>query len=180
MKRSQWRDRLPASLQDPLLRSWLSEPGSLTARCQRASRQFRVRLLGYGKGRALADETTNQSAGGEAGRGLAWVREVVLECDGQPVIFAHTTLSTASRGRLGRWMAGLGSRSLGSLLFTYPGFRRDGIEFRRLDAGHPLYRRAAALCVPGRYLWARRSLHRLGRQRVLVTEVFLPAITRLG
>jgi chorismate-pyruvate lyase len=52
------------------------------------------------------------------------VREVVLECDGVPVIFAHTTLSTAANGRLTRWMAALGSRSLGSLLFTYPGFRR--------------------------------------------------------
>lgn len=176
MKRSQWRGCLPGSLADPILRSWLTEPGSLTARCQRASRQFGVRLLGYGKGRALADE----SAGGEIGRGLAWVREVVLECDGQPVIFAHTTLSTARQGRLSRWMAGLGSRSLGSLLFTYPGFARDSIEFLRLDAGHPLYRRAAALCAAGQHLWARRSLHRLGHQRVLVTEVFLPAISRLG
>ena len=176
MKRSHWQSRLPGSLADPALRSWLCEQGSLTARCQRASRHFRVRLLGYGKGRPLADE----SAGGDVGRGLAWVREVVLECDGQAVIFAHTTLSTATNGRLTRWLAGLGSRSLGSLLFSHAGFRRDSIEFLRLDAGHPLYQRAAVLGTAGKYLWARRSLHRLGRQRVLVTEVFLPAISGLG
>jgi chorismate--pyruvate lyase len=172
MKRSKWRAHLAGGACDPHLRSWLTEPDSLTARCQRACTDFRVRLLRFGKGRALADE----SAGGEIGRGLAWVREVVLECDGRPVIFAHTTLATVAPGRLSRWMAGLGNRSLGSLLFSYPGFRRGTIEFLRLDARHPLYRRAAALGPVGASLWARRSLHRLGRQQVLVTEVFLPAI----
>ena len=110
----------------------------------------------------------------------SWVREVLLECDGRPVIFAHTTLSTAANGRLSRWMSGLGNRSLGSLLFAYPGFRREAIEYLRLDRRHPLYQRAAAVADVGDYLWARRSLHRLDIQRVLVTEVFLPAITRLG
>lgn len=172
MKRSKWRARLDGGACDPHLRSWLTEPDSLTARCQRACADFRVRLLGFGKGRPLADE----SAGGDVGRGLAWVREVVLECDGRPVIFAHTTLATAIPGRLSRWMAGLGNRSLGSLLFSYPGFERGTIEFLRLDARHPLYRRAAALGPVGASLWARRSLHRLDRQQVLVTEVFLPAI----
>jgi chorismate--pyruvate lyase len=176
MKRSKWRARLEGGACDPHLRSWLTEPDSLTARCQRACTDFRVRVLRYGKGRALADESISNSAGGAAGRGLAWVREVALECDGRPVIFAHTTLATAPNGRLSRWMAGLGNRSLGSLLFTYPGFERGAIEFLRLDARHPLYRRAAALGEVGATLWARRSLHRLGGQQVLVTEVFLPAI----
>lgn len=175
MKRSKWRVRLASTACDPKLRSWLTEPDSLTARCQRASSVFRVRLLRYGKGRALADE----SAGGQLGRHPAWVREVVLECDGRPVIFAHTTLSTAANGHLTRWMAGLGNRSLGSLLFSCPGFQRGAIEFLRLDARHPLYRRAAGLGEVGETLWARRSLHRLGRQQVLVTEVFLPEILGL-
>jgi chorismate lyase len=96
-----------------------------------------------------------------------------------PVIFAHTTLSTATNGRLTRWLSRLGSRSLGSLLFSWPGFRRGTIEYCRLDVRHPLFQRAAVHGVSGKYLWARRSLHRLGGQQVLVTEVFLPAITGL-
>ena len=175
MKRSKWQPRLAGGLLDPVLRSWLTEPHSLTARCQRASETFRVRLLRFGKGRALADEAVE----GGVGRDLAWVREVVLECDGRPVIFAHTTLAVAGNGRLTRWMARLGSRSLGSLLFAYPGFRRGDIEFLRLDFRHPLYRKAARLVPVGAELWARRSRHSLGAQAVLVTEVFLPAIARL-
>ena len=180
MKRSKWRARLSGSPNDPLLRSWLTEPGSLTARCQRGCTRFRVRLLRYGKGRALADE----AAGSTIGRQPAWVREVVLECDGQPVIFAHTTLSTVGRGRLNRWLARLGSRSLGSLLFAYPGFCRGAIECTRLDRRDPLYRAALAALPPGStlppQLWARRSTHALGGQQVSVCEVFLPAIQALA
>ncbi len=111
----------------------------------------------------------------------AWVREVLLECDGIPVIFAHTTLSTATNGPLSRWMARLGERSLGSLLFSFPGFERGGIEFLRLDARHPLYRRAIAYAgMPATTLWARRSRHSYRGQAVLVTEVFLPAIRGLA
>jgi chorismate--pyruvate lyase len=176
MKLNKWRSRLPARGLEAVLASWLREPGSLTARCQRHSHRFRVHLLRYEKGQALAEE----GLGVNPSRQPAWIREVALECDGVPVIFAHTTLSTAGRGRLSRWLARLGSNSLGSLLFTHPGFRRGPVEFRRLNSHHPLYGRAAALGISGDSLWARRSLHRLGAQQVLVTEVFLPAITALG
>lgn len=115
------------------------------------------------------------------------IREVLLCCDGEPVIFAHTTLSTVTRGRLNRWLARLGSRSLGSLLFTYPGFQRGPITFCRLDARHALYQAAvaamrrtqpAALPLPAQ-LWARQSTHYLAAQAVTVCEVFLPAVLRL-
>jgi chorismate--pyruvate lyase len=174
VRRSHWRAGLPGRL-DPVLRSWLTEPDSLTTRCQTTCADFRVRLLRYDHGRPLADE----AAGCSRGRQQVWVREVVLECDGRPVIFAHTTLAIAAKGRLPRWMAGLGNRSLGSLLFTSPGFRREAIEYLRLDRRHPLYQRAAAVGHVGATLWARRSLHRLGSECVLVTEVFLPEISRL-
>lgn len=176
MRQNQWRSRPRGGTLDPVLASWLREPGSLTARCQRHCQHFRVRLLRYGKGRALADEGLYLNTS----RQPAWVREVVLACDGVPVIFAHTTLSTASRGRLSRWLSRLGSHSLGSLLFSHPGFSRGDIEFICLDRRHPLYQRAAATGATADRLWARRSLHRLGGQAVLVTEVFLPAIGLLG
>ena len=171
MRRTHWRTEFGGAGPEPRLRSWLIEPGSLPARCIALCRSFRIRVLAFGKSRPLGDEAAQRRA---------WVREVVLECDGVPVIFAHTTLSTASGGRLTRWLARLGSRSLGSLLFAYPGFKRGDIEFCRLDDRHPLYHRAAALGPVGAVLWARRSRHRLGQQEVLVTEVFLPAIIGLG
>ncbi len=165
---SGWRRHPPSFLRAGLLRSWLVEPGSLTARCQAGCARFRVRLLACGRGAALADEVP--------ARGRPWVREVVLECDGVPVIFAHTVLPAQPRGRLSRWLARLGSRSLGSLLFAFPGFTRGCLEFRRLDRRHPLYARAARHGPDEPDLWARRSRHELEGQEVLVTEVFLPAL----
>ncbi len=171
MRFSKWRSRLLRTACGEALRSWLIEPGSLTARCQRASKKFRVRVLRQGMARPLGDESARDV--------LVPVREVVLECDGVPVIFAHTTLCTAAGGHLKRWLARLGARSLGSLLFSHPGFKRGRLEFLRLDARHPLYLRALGGKNEATYLWARRSRHAFGGESVLVTEVFLPEITRL-
>lgn len=173
-----WRSRLFFAPGDPRLASWLTEPGSLTTRCEGACGRFRVRVLGQGFGRPLPEEA--RLFGIRAGQ-VAWAREVVLECDGVAVIYAHTILPPGSRGRLRRWLAGLGGRSLGSLLFVHPGFRRGPIEFCRLDPRRRLFRQAARLLPDGvAELWARRSAHRLDGQTILVTEVFLPAILGLS
>jgi chorismate--pyruvate lyase len=166
-----WRAR-PVGHLPPVLRRWLTEPDSLTARCQRHCREFRIRLLCQARVASLADA-------GMVGR--LPVREVLLECDGVPVVFAHSVLSSLRGGRLARWFAGLGNRSLGSLLFAHPGFRREPLEYCRLLPGHPLHRRLCALS--GRdwpALWARRSRHHLGSASVLVCEVFLPILAAPG
>lgn len=169
--RSVWRSRLPAHRPDAPLREWLLEPDSLTARCLRHCREFRVRVVRQGRLRPLADE---------AALGLLPVREVLLECDGVAVVFAHSVLSTVRSGRLGRWFERLGSRSLGSLLFTYPGFQRGPIEFLRIERGDPLHRRVCEVAGEAAYYWARRSRHHLGGSSVLVTEVFLGRLPAPG
>ena len=166
-----WRAQLIGRRPEHPLRSWLREKGSLTLRCQQHCRDFRVRVLRQGRLAPLDDGP---------GRRRLPVREVLLECDGQPVIFAHSVLSTAKIGRLGRWFAHLGNQSLGSLLFRHPGFQREAIEFLRLDATHPLHRRVSALLGEQPALWARRSRHHLGADSVLVIEVFLLHIKTLG
>lgn len=173
-----WRSQLVGRRPEDRLRSWLCETGSLTLRCQQHCRDFRVRVLRQGRLTPLDDGP---------GRRRLPVREVLLECDGVPVIFAHSVLSTARSGRLGRWFSRLGSQSLGSLLFTHAGFRRAKIEFLRLPQRHPLYRRLLACAVIAKkprtevepVIWARRSRHHLGQSSVLVTEVFLPTIEML-
>lgn len=166
-----WRSQLVGRRPEDRLRSWLCETGSLTLRCQQHCRDFRVRVLRQGRLTPLDDGP---------GRRRLPVREVLLECDGVPVIFAHSVLSTARSGRLGRWFSRLGSQSLGSLLFRHPGFRRDTIEFLRLDARHPLHRRVCSVLGEQPVLWARRSRHDLAGDSVLVIEVFLPSIDLLG
>lgn len=166
--------RHPKVLINAALVSWLYESGSLTARCQAACQRFAVRLLACSKARSMTLV--------EHGQQQILAREVLLECDGLPVIFARTELALQPRGRLSCWLGKLGSRSLGSLLFSRPGFVRGEIECCCLDSRQAIFRRAASAAGLGREvksLWARRSQHSLAGQTVLVTEIFLPAIERL-
>lgn len=152
---------------------WLRDCGSLTARIQ-ARGIFSVRLLRQEMALPTRDEAAE--LGINAGR-LAWVREVALLCDGEVVAFAHTVLPCRPRGSVTRWLAGLGSRSLGTLLFSHAGFSRGEFKFRRLDVRHPLFQSAIEVIgEPAKTLWARRSLFHFGRQSVLVTEVYSAAL----
>ena len=157
---------------------WLRDRNSLTSRLQ-ARGAFNLRVLKQGLGMPTLNEAV---ALGLRRRQIAWIREVALYCDGEPVVFAHTVLPYRPRGPLTRWLARLGNRSLGALLFSHPGFQRGPLSARRLDRRDPLYRPAReALQLAGTApttLWARRSSFTFGKQSVLVTEVFSPDLPR--
>lgn len=82
--------------------------------------------------------------------------------------------------RLTLWLARLGNRSLGALLFAHAGFIRGAMNFNRIDRQHALFAPAVhALQLADRAprsLWARRSHFGFGAQCVLVTEVFSPRL----
>ncbi len=168
MQSLNWQPDLPHSVQGAW-REWICEPGSLTRRCQRVATNFQVNVLSYRRIPLL-----------EPVRMQGWCREVSLMCDGAPVIFAQTTLLTAQGGRLSRWLRGLGNRSLGSLLFTHPGFRRAPIEYAKLRPIDGLYQQALRQIPAGekepQVLWARRSTHSFAGQALVVVEVFLPGL----
>jgi len=168
-----WRDRLLHTADNRPYIPWLRDRGSLTARIQ-ARGDFAVRLLRQELALPTRDEA--QVLGVDA-HTLLRVREVALLSKGEAVVFAHTVLPCRPRGPLTRWLAGIGTRSLGSLLFAHPGFARGEIDCKRLDARHPLFLPArAAIGGEPKQLWARRSLFRFGRQSVLVTEVYSAAL----
>lgn len=168
-----WRDRLLHTADNRPYIPWLRDRGSLTARIQ-AGGHFAVRLLRQELALPTRDEALVLGINAHT---LVWVREVALLSEGKAVIFAHTVLPCHPRGPLTRWLARIGSRSLGSLLFADPGFARGEINCKRLDARHPLFLPAGEV-IGGepKHLWARRSLFRFGRQSVLVTEVYSAAL----
>ena len=177
--RMSWHRRLPWRGDLRCLRLWLLDRGSLTARLQCLG-AFSVHLLTQ----KLAIPTSDECAVLGLSRGrLAWVREVVLSVDSVPAVFAHTVLPVAPRGPLTRWLARLGSRSLGSMLFAHPGFRRGHIACYALDERHELHRRAINALelssTPHAVLWARRSCFGHGQQTILVTEIFSPLFSKM-
>lgn len=170
-----WRTHLDATMGG--YRPWLAETASLTARLQRGcppDQPFAVRRLSQGWRRACNDEYPVLS---QRPPRLLQVREVLLQSGDCPVVFAHT----AALGHGGRLLTQAGGRSLGGILFSDPLVMAGPLHYRLLDARHPLYHRALAWCPgpPPRRLWARRALFFRDRGRLLVTEVFLPAVLDL-
>ena len=160
------------------LRGWLTDRGSLTARILARCNSFRVAVLRETFARPGEDERLLIRC--PSGR-KAWIREVLLIADEEPVVFARSLLDP--RDLRGAWhMArAIGSRPLGAALFADPCITRGPLHAARLTPAHPLHRHAAAAAgTPLPTLWGQRSRFcRLDRP-LLVTEVFLPGIERLG
>ena len=176
--RAGWRKRVLRTGENARIRPWLTDRNSLTERL-RSLGAFSLTRLSQGLAKPTRDEARALRLNPKQ---LARSREVVLFCDGQPVVFAHTILPRQPRGPLTRWLARLGNRSLGALLFSHPGFERGPLTARRLDRRDPLYRPAREALkladTTPTTLWARRSRFTFGKQSVLVTEVFSPDLPR--
>ena len=158
-------------------RPWLTDPGSLTARIVARCPDFHVKVLFQGLRRPDRDE---RFVFAHRGRARVLVREVFLCCGDTPVVFAHTVLDPHDLCGAWRSVTRLGNRPLGAALFADPKVRRYPLRTRKVSRHHELHRRLAG---HGAHvyesLWARRSLFRLHRSPILVTEVFLPGILRL-
>lgn len=156
-------------------RFWLADHGSLTRRLKQCCREFSVRPVRVGLFRLNRDETSSVHLRSFR---LAYVREVVLHCNKQPVVFAHSVVPPGSLR--GPWasVTRLGNRPLGEALFRNPRVMRGCLQYRRIPAGHELARQArqAGISCDTRPLWARRSLFTLQGHSLMVTEVFLPEI----
>jgi len=175
-----WREAqcLPAGTIPQQSACWLLDRGSLTRRVQQACHgQFSVRLLGQAWERPLQEEARLLGLNPQH-----WVltRQVLLQCDGVPWVYARTVIPRQTlAGRLRR-LADLGTRPLGATLFSDPSMRRGPVQVAQLAPGQGLHRlltEAVDECS-GQPVWGRRSVFRLSDRPLLVYEMFLPKIGR--
>ncbi len=160
------------------LSKWIRDEGSLTELIRSKCKNFGVRHVDNRFGRVHGDEFWKM---GEKREEWAWVREVFLCCGEMPVVFAHSVAARRSLKGSWRHLRFLGQNSLGSAFLSRPKVRREAFEFLHMRKHHPLYRKACRFMKhPPESLWARRSLFILGKNSILVTEVFLPQILELA
>jgi chorismate--pyruvate lyase len=162
------------------MRDWLTTPGSLTARLVAHSNHFRVQRLRQAGATCMPDEAGTIGLHRQA---RVWERDVLLRCDGEPVVFAHTVVSASSTATDWPLFSALGERSLGTTLFYDPLVKRGQLEFARIRAGHPLLERAndaLGNTLRDKVYYARRCLYRRHQGLLLVTEVFLPSVLTLA
>ena len=168
-----WTTRLddhePAA--PPAAAAWLTEPGLLTERLRACcAGQPGLTVIAEAAAPLAAPDAAVLEASGNA----AFVREIVLTCNGCAWVFAQTLIPLATLARQ-RWLSTLGRAALGERLAAVPGLERGPLEFARLVAGDRLYHRALrGNADPPASLWARRSWFAIAGDRLLVQEVFLP------
>lgn len=161
-----------------VLRPWLQERASLTAKLKRQYADFSVQLYHEAWGKPNVDERQLLQLPADT---QAWVREVWLMGNGQPRVFAHSVI--ARKDLRGPWygLRKMGRLPLGAALFANPKVVRGALHFRKLSSAHPLYQTISKnlMLKSNQPLWARRSLFCLQRHYLLVTEVFLPQLTAM-
>jgi len=174
MPNSLLRWRHPVYAAPRALRPWLTERGSLTARLIGHHPCFRVKVLKQGMALPHHDELQPLTL---PRRAQALGREVLLLSGETALVYAHSVVPRSALRSGFRMLNRQGARSLGATLFANPRIWRGTLMFAKIDRRHPLWCRAnAAVGSLPPHLWARRSCFLLGRARLLVTEVFLPAV----
>lgn len=156
---------------------WLFDPASLTARLVVASDgNFRVRVMNQSWGTPLWNESKRL---GMRERQVALIREVFLYCNDEPWVFARTVIPRTTLTGKENYLANLGSKPLGAVLFADPNMRRDQFEVTCLQDGDLLYAHASQLAnSKPTEIWGRRSAFYLSDKPLLVNEIFLPAIAQ--
>jgi chorismate--pyruvate lyase len=173
----QWRHQgqLPPHAIAPETACWLFDPASLTARVIAAcDRQFRVEVIAQRWEVPYENEARRLRI---RRKRLALIRQVFLYCEETPWVYARTVIPRRTlRGRE-KFLARLGDKPLGAVLFADPSMRRDPLEVAQLMPGQRLYQQATArLPEVATSIWGRRSVFYLRNKPLLVNEVFLPSI----
>jgi len=157
-------------------RSWLYEPASLTQRLRNTcGPALQVRLLQQCWTKPFQGEARNLRI--RNGRHTL-IREVLLQCDQQPLILARTIIPQRTLCGAHRRLSSLGARPLGEVIFSYPGLQRLKLELAHVTNSDWNAESLAGL-TPDSGVWGRRTIYSLSGRALLVCEFFLPAVLAL-
>jgi chorismate--pyruvate lyase len=167
-------DALP---DDPVLREWLQDRGSLTRRLREAGkRDFSLSVLG--ETMEVASEEDRRLL--DSKERHVRVRRVRLGCDAIELVFACTLMPHSTLLRH-PWLKELGDQPLGEALADRDSVERTDFEYAWIAPGHPLLSNALPVTdATSGGLWARRSRFLVDGSPILVYEVFLPGLSRIG
>lgn len=151
----------------PNIYDWLVKPQNLTETIRKTGKIFSLQVLNQSVGRpeideisAFEDDATDAS--------VALIRTVFLNADAQPVIFARVIVPETTYLNYQNAFDNLGHSAIGNtLLYHNPDVTRTSFEYKPLDA-------TPKICHPeSNFLWARRSIFKMPKGCLLITETFL-------
>jgi chorismate--pyruvate lyase len=105
----------------------------------------------------------------------ALVREIYFKCDNIPWVYARSIIPRKTLRGAQRRLVYLGTRSLGSYLFSKQTAFRGKIEIATIPNHDKLYSLALKNKAESpKQLWGRRSIFYIKEKPLLVIEIFLP------
>lgn len=167
-----WLEPEKHTPEDPLLRNWLLNTGSLTERLQSHCQKFRVQLFGQQIAEISADEQAFLYNQFNLNPEETQVREVCLLGNGVPWVFARSLLPVSFLHKEMDELTNLGEKPLGKIIFNDPRFERQGFQLVECPArGKTMSNLKVTV---NRSCWGRRSLFKFNSHHIMVAEVFLP------
>lgn len=152
--------------------SWLMDEKSLTERLIKGcSKQFRVEVLSQ---RWVKPTQAEMQLLSLSSRQKVMLRQVILFCGDNPVVFAHSLIPYKTLKGKHRRLAYLKNKPLGKYLFSNVGLKRSSLQWSRILPNSKLYNLVATSGELTGSIWGRRSLFHLGDKKLLVSEYFLP------
>lgn len=164
-----WHSQAHAALRKPKPPQSLFMQGSLTQYLRQrggvtvAKRQQSWALPRIDEQRLIATSKSQQ---------FALIREVSLQVDGVPWVFARSVLPADTLNGSNRFLRHWDSRPLGEFLFKHKGCTRGDFEFTLISGSHKSIPPDLRSENP---LWGRRSLFFLNSKPLCVAEFYLPA-----
>lgn len=164
-----WHSELRAALHRPKPPRALFMQGSLT---QYLRQQGRVTVTKRLQAWAVPRIDEQRLIAGSQAQQFALIREVSLQVDSVPWVFARSVLPADTLNGSNRFLRHWDSRPLGEFLFKHKGCTRGDFEFTLISGNHksiPHDLRSESS------LWGRRSLFFLNSKPLCVAEFYLPA-----
>ncbi len=160
---------------DSNILSWLMDEGSLTHRLkQYCPQKFSVKVLGE---TWVRPDKSEAKLLGVSPLQKVLLRQVHLMCDDQICVYARSIIPLQTLTGKHRRLKFLGNKPLGEYLFASSGLERSIVEWSRLEIGTVLHRIALGESKKGKQpVWGRRSLFKIDKKPLLVSEFFLPVL----
>jgi chorismate lyase len=103
------------------------------------------------------------------------LREVNLKCGDNLCVYARSVIPLSTLQGEHRRLKYLGNKPLGEYLFASPNLHREVIQWNKLSVNSILFQSLAQdLSVADTHIWGRRSLFKIHKSPLIVSEFFLP------
>ncbi len=168
-----WKKKHPG-LQQKLptnVHSWVYEKNSLTRRLRQVyGHEVTVEILFHRWKPAFLGECDRLNLPHQQ---FNLVREVLLHAAGKPLILARTILPEHTIKIAKRNLSHLGTRPLGEVIFAYPNLER--LELNTCCIPYSLWTPELTDRVNiEQQVWGRRTVYAIQKQKMLVSEFFMP------